>query len=159
MKITLSRARHAFMPRCSGARLPKNQIGAEMVEFSLTVLYFLLLVFFIIEGTRFIFSYTVTSYHANDGLRYAVIRGSEADADDPDNLRADVPITADKIKSYIYGKRLLNFNMNNISATVSGTTPGSNITVTVSYPFYSGIPFLSMLNVTVGSTAKGVVIY
>ncbi len=141
-----------------------RQSGAEMVEFSITIIYFLFLVFLIIEGSRLMFTYTAISYHANDALRYASLRGAEAYQDNPD--RTDLPIDVDKIKNYILGKSVIKLTSGDIVVCIGdsncngNTSVGEPISVTVNYPFHTAIPFLSSyLDKTFAYTTRGEFIY
>ena len=59
-------------------RLKRNSAGDAMVEFAITALVFLLLVFSILNFSMAAYAYNLVSYAAREGTRYASVRGSSA---------------------------------------------------------------------------------
>ena len=63
-------------PACSRSRARRlGQSGQAMVEFALVVPMFLLLLFLIIEGGRFILYYETLNNATREGARYAIVNG------------------------------------------------------------------------------------
>jgi Flp pilus assembly protein TadG len=140
------------------------QRGAELVELALTLSFFLVIFFFIVEGVRLIYSFTSITYLASDAVRYSIVRGAEAAADDPDDHRSDVPATASSIREYLRNNKLISLQDQNIVVNyVDGNNnPGSKIQITINYPF---VPASQIFERFVGdkfiipATCEGVIVY
>ena len=140
-----------------------RQRGAEIIELAFTLVYFIIIIMTIIEGSRLVYSYTSTNYLAREAVRYAVVRGSKAKEMDTGGLRTDVPVNQDHIRSFIRNQGVLQgLKDENIIATFSDDQykkPGSTVTVSVSYPFATGVPLLSIFNFTLSSSAQGTMLF
>jgi Flp pilus assembly protein TadG len=65
----------------SGSRfLRRSEKGQAQVEFALTILFVLLLLFGIIELIMMIYTYTVLANSAKEGVRYAIVHGCDLDS-------------------------------------------------------------------------------
>lgn len=120
----------------SGTR--EGERGATMVEFALTALLFLTLVFGVIGFGQALSTYDLVANAARVGSRYAMVRGSACPA-------ADCPATATSIQTYVRSKSV-GINTANLSVTptyqadaaagctTAANSPGCIVDVTVSYP-------------------------
>ena len=54
----------------------RGQAGQSLVEFALSILFVLFLVFGIIELTIFVYTYNVLADAAKEGVRYAIVHGT-----------------------------------------------------------------------------------
>ena len=120
-----------------------------MVEFALVVLITLTLVFLIIQSALPLYAYSFVSYGARSGARYAMVHGSSSSS----------PATSASVQSYVQG---LSYPLDTGSLTVTTTwnpnkSPGSTVTVVVSYVFRPLGPFLGSSNITMSSTAQALI--
>lgn len=51
----------------------KMQQGVELVEHAITLFFFLILFFVILEGVRMIYSFTLVTQLASDAVRYSIV--------------------------------------------------------------------------------------
>jgi Flp pilus assembly protein TadG len=110
------------------------------------VLVALTLVFAIIQASLALYAYSFVSYGARCGARYAMVHGSNSSS----------PATNSSIQSYVQG---LAYPLNTNSLTVSTTwnpnnSPGSTVTVQVTYVFNPLASFVWSTNVTMSSKAQ-----
>ena len=139
------------------------QQGAELVEHAITLFFFMVIFFVIFEGVRLIYSFTSATHLASDAVRYSIVRGADADADDPDNHRSDIPATADSIKDYVKNNDLISLQNQHIDIIfVDGSNdPGSRIRIAINYPFVPALPMLENFGfaLTIPAVAEGVIVY
>lgn len=131
------------------SRFRKEDRGALQVEFALTILTVLVVVFMLIEMSSAIYAYTVLSEAANEGLRYAIVHSSDADL---------ITNTTNKVTGYA-GLSL--HDMSGLAVVVStpdGQTPPGRVQVTVTYPY---VPYVSFLTSppTMHTYAEGRMVY
>ncbi|WP_454441720.1 TadE/TadG family type IV pilus assembly protein [Vibrio bathopelagicus] len=131
----------------------KNR-GLAIIEFTLVSVLFILIIFTIIEGGRFVYSNSVVTHYAKEGARYASVRGSQAAID---SLRSsDAPATQTSIGSYLTQKSPLG----GLTTTVNWSpdnSVGSEVSVTVSYEFES---ILTLFNdVTISNSATSIIYF
>ena len=117
-----------------------------MVESALSLTVFLTLVFGTIEFGRAAWVYSLTSYLANEGARYAMVRGGASGA----------PADAAAISAYVKG---LAQGVDPASLTVTAAwspdnSPGSTVTIRVNSSLDFSAPFLPGRSLSMGSTAK-----
>ncbi len=120
-----------------------------MVEFALIVLIALTLIFGIIEASLALYAYSFVSYGARCGARYAMVHGSNSSS----------PATASTVQAYVES---LAFPLDTSSMTVTTTwspdnSPGSTVTVAVTYVFKPLADLLLTSNITMSSTAQAVI--
>lgn len=117
-----------------------------MVEFAVTILLLLTVIFGCFEFDRMLMVYTSVANAARVGVRYAIVHGS-------DNPATDV---ADVVKDWAK-IGFLNPDNLDVAVTGAGGTPGTPVTVTVQYP-YDPLTFIP-LGVTLSSTSQGVIVF
>jgi len=120
--------------RKSGDHHPRSgyQRGQEIVEVALTVGFFMLLLFSLMEGIRFVYSYTATTYLSNEALRYAIVRGNRAGQDSTRSAAADAPATPESIKAYLDGLGLLaRLDQTTVTWPDGDKNRGSRVRITV----------------------------
>jgi Flp pilus assembly protein TadG len=135
----------AIGPSTTGRR----QRAQAMVEFAMILLVTLTLIFGIIQASLALYAYSFVSYAARTGARYAMVRGSHSSA----------PATNSSVQTYIQG---LAVALNTSSLTVTTTwnpnnSPGSTVTVSVSYVFAPLAPFVWSSSLTMASTAQALI--
>lgn len=109
-----------------GRPAQRHESGQAMVEFALTIIVTLLLIFGMIDFSRAIYTASVIQWAAQQGARAGIVNASEA------NVRAAVQ-----------GRMA---GLDPTLATISVTRPGNNVVqVDVSYPFEFIIPMISRI--------------
>lgn len=130
------------------------QKGITVIEFTVVSVFFLFAILAIAEGARYIYSQGVMSHVARDGARYASVRGSQA-ATDP-NRSDDAPATESSISDYIEQRS----PVSDVTTEVvwsPDNSPGSEVSVTVTYTFGSSIGLFNDIQLT--STATSIVYF
>ena len=114
------------MKRANDKRRGNGERGAQMVEFALGFLIFLVLVVGIFEGGRLVWTYTTLSHAARQGARYAVVHGER------NPLADDTGITA-AVRAQAVGLPSNGVTVNTVWSD-SNKKGGSIVTVSASYP-------------------------
>lgn len=128
-----------------------KQRGITITEFTIVLPIFLILMFSIIQGGVVIFLYNQVSHAAKEGVRYAVVRGTEAGAD-PARV-GDAPATPQAVTTHVKGKTSLeNLTVSTTWPNAGSKDPGSTVKVEVSYPLASDFIFFPTFNITASST-------
>lgn len=155
----------------TAARALRNEDGSELVEFALSALVLFTLMFGIMDFCRAAYSYHFTTYAAQEGARFAIVRGYDWSGNGKCNTSAPPSFTlpyrceanqAD-VQNYVRSIALpmIDTSNVNVAATWPGTTPdclasksstcsacthvdqqGCMVNVTVSYTFNFFMPFL-----------------
>ncbi len=116
-----------------------------MVEFSLSFVLFILLVFAVMEGGKLIWTWTTLQHGVREGARLAIMQA--------DNASADTNI------SNIIKARTIGIPANDITVTTvwDGTDGGDVVSITASYPMpvmFGGLVFgPSSINLQARSSA------
>lgn len=125
--------------------------GHYLIEFSISLLVLMTLIFGVIEISRMILVYNTVANAARAGVRYAIVRGSDSPTNAASvttvvqNFAAVAPLnTADPPL--------------HISVTNAGGTVGSTVTVTVTYA-YDPMTTLVPFSVNLSSTSEGVIVF
>src|ERR1035438_1567832 len=131
-----------------------DEDAAEIVEFALAATVFFMLIFGIIELCLGIYAGNFVAMAAQQGTRYAMVRGS-GNPSCPSVSSFGCSATATDVQNYVLGLTHpgINLTASNITvtwltttATGSTCTPnsqGCQVEVTVNYPFPLNIPFFS----------------
>ena len=139
----------------------RYQHGVAAVESAIVAPLFILLLLVILDGSRMIYAYSAISHAAREGVRYAVVRGSEAGQDY--RRINDAPATASQIESHVLQRSQ---PLDSITVTTTWSLdsqqqitkdPGQVVTVEVSHDFVSVTPFLP--SVTLSSISSTVIYY
>jgi Flp pilus assembly protein TadG len=146
---------------CAGIlkRLRQSQ-GATLVEFSMVAFLFIIVLLGVIEMGRMALVFTALSDAAHAGVRYAIVHGDDT------GVRATcAPSSCSGITGAVNSYAAAGLiNTSNLTTSVSfpdsATIPGSRVTVTVSYTYDPMVSyFSSKLNVNMGSTSQGVIVF
>lgn len=168
-------------PTLCGSKPPVTrryfQLGTGSVEFAVTISLFLFIVFVTFEGSRLLYSFTVTGHLAREAVRYAEVRGSLMATDSYRINRTDQKATQATIQTFVNSRGLLSpvtakacwganpVPCSNLAATCPDSTTGNNdpndsVSVTVAYQFTSALPaIINFFPSNLCSTARGTVIY
>jgi Flp pilus assembly protein TadG len=142
-----------------------------MVEFALVTVLLVMVLLSVVEMGRMVLVYTTLANSARIGARYAMVHGSDRatgsavyNASGPGN-----PCTCqqvqDVVKSFASAGALDTSRLTitvayPTTATTSLNTPGSPVTVTVSYPYNPLLGyFRTVLNQTLSSTSEAIITY
>lgn len=167
MKLNLQRR---FQPA-------REERGSAIVEFAITVPLLTLIFFGTIQGIFGMYIYHYMAYAAQQGARYAMVRGGTwsqnvatgcATASPPYNCTA----TAADIQTYVRGMGAINPNRLTVNTTWTGTNPdgtttgctgssanskGCLVKVTANYSF-NFVPYLPFTGLTVTATSEKVIL-
>lgn len=139
--------------------------GNQLVEFSLSLALLLTLMFGVLDCSRAMFSYHFATYAAQEGARYAIVRGSHwktnCATSAPPNFTLTYGCVAAQsdVQNYVKSLALPGINQSNMTVTAAwpGTTPdcssgctacsttnkqGCMVKVRVAYQFGFMMPFL-----------------
>lgn len=142
-------------------RLRRSE-GATLVEFSLVALMLVIMLLGVVEIGRMVLVYTALNDAARAGVRYAIVHGSDTGV-----LSTCAPNGCSGINTAVqtYASAGL-INGANVTTSVafpdkgSPDIPGSHVTVTVTYTYDPLISyFSSKLNVGMGATSEGVIVF
>jgi Flp pilus assembly protein TadG len=142
--------------------MPRSEQGQVLVEFALSVLVFLVLVFGILDFGRALYTYHAVSYAARAGTRYAIVRGSACTG------VSGCPATQGSVTSYIESVSP-NLNPSDLNVSVNWVTgntgcpagtsptdsPGCSVQVAITYKFIWLFSFLPATTMT--STSQMVI--
>ena len=140
--------------------------GQTMVEFAISILMILTVIFASIEFDRALLVSSSLANAARAGVRYAIVHGgSRTGTGDPASGATN---TTNVIKAVKYFAQLGLINTDELTINVQypastnvltdpGNSPGSAVIVSVRYP-YKPLTFIPM-NLTLGSTSRGVIVF
>jgi Flp pilus assembly protein TadG len=145
------------------SRRMNGQRGASMVEFAISAMVMLMVVFGIIEFAQLLYSYHTVADAARLGTRWAIVRG--ADCVDvscpagPDDVRAYVRTQVPLLTASNVGVTTTWTNTNTCTAAAyaAANGPGCEVTVTVTYPFSFGVSIWGSGQVNLSSTSSMVI--
>lgn len=145
------------------SRLGHREDGSMLIEFSLSVWTLFLVTFLIFEFCMTIYTYSVLGNAAREGIRYAIVHGSDSSlCSGPGTGCGDA--TGGNIISVVNQYTAVTFHdMTGMTVTPSwpdGTsTPSSRVVVTISYPY---VPYMSLPGFnppTMQVTAEGRIVF
>jgi Flp pilus assembly protein TadG len=128
-------------------RLPHDDSGQGQVEFAISIMVVLVVIFMTMELCSAIYTYVVLSDAANEGVRYAIVNSSD-----------DGTGTQTKVTTYA-ANSLHDMSAMTVSVTYpDGHTIPGRVRVTISYPY---LPYLSLLTAapTMHAYAEGRMVY
>ena len=141
----------------------RGESGQSLVEFALSILFVLVLVFGIIELTVFVYTYNVLADAAKEGVRYAVVHGTgvgAANCSGPGGLGVTcTDSTGTNVQATVSRYTTLSLH-DSTAMTVTPTYPDSSsvapsrVRVTIAYN-YQPIFGFGLSSVTVNAAAEG----
>jgi Flp pilus assembly protein TadG len=141
----------------------RDDRGQSLVEFALSALVLLMLVFGVIEIGRMVLLYTTVSHAARIGTRYAIVHGS--DASSPSGPTSDDTTVIGVVKNFagVGGLDTSNLTVHVNYYSSGGVSPSCNapgcwVKVTASYPYDPLISYFP-ISVTLGSSSEGVITF
>jgi Flp pilus assembly protein TadG len=165
-------------------RLAREERGSALVEFAVTVPLVFLLLFAVLQGIFAMYAYHYTAYAAQQGARFAMVRGYTWSANirtycgtsAPPNftMAYDCEAQASDIQDYVQSLGAINPSNLTINTSSSYVWPGRNpdgtttgctptnskgclVKVTANYTF-NFVPFLPFTGLTMSATSEKVVL-
>jgi len=145
-------------------RQQNGEAGNALVEFTLTMVVILILLFGIVDIGRALFAYDWVSGAARVGARFAMVRGATCTGGVPGGC----PAISSQVTTYI-DSTAIGLNQNDITVNsycrVGETgfnllpcAPGTSVYVQVKYSFSFITPFISQYNWLMTSSSQMVVV-
>jgi len=135
-------------------RWRRDARGAELVEFALASLGFLVVVFSAIEGGRMIWQYNAVAAATKDGVRWAAARGATANTvATPENVRTYILSRMDGMGVSTDD----DYVTTSIEWSDSSKEAGTIVKVTVQKSFTPIVPLTALTSITLQSKAEMVV--
>ena len=120
-------------------RSVQNEEGSALVEFALSSVVLFMTLFGLMASCMALYSYLFVAEAAREASRYAIVRGDSCTG------LSDCPgITSAQLNTYVKNLKYPGINAGNLSASASFTpdkSPGSTVSVTVTYNMALNIPF------------------
>ena len=139
----------------------KSRRGSALVEFALTSVSLLMLIFGVLEMQRMLLVYTTVANSARAGVRYAIVHGSKhigAGVDGPSGPGSTTQVKT-VVKNFASAGLLTTANLNIDVLYSPSNDPSSIVTVTVKYAYDPLVGWFTGLKVTLGSTTQGVITF
>lgn len=144
-------------------RVVRGETGSMLIEFSLSIWVVFLVTFLIFEFCMTIYTYSVLSNAAREGVRYAIVHGTDSSlCSGPSTGCSDS--TGSNVTSQVNNYASVSFHdLSAMTVTPSwpdgASTPNSRVLVTISYSY---IPYLTLPGFTAPQmqiTAEGRIVY
>lgn len=153
-------------------QLVRETRGDSLPEFGISAIVLLMVIFGIMDFSRGLYVYHFVSYAAEEGTRYAVVRGSQFSGTSCSTQAYACDATSTDIQTYVRGLAPPGVTASNITVTTtwSGKLPngtagscsttksvdGCMVQVKVSVPFQFVLSFLPSSSMTFTSTSQAV---
>lgn len=148
-----------------------NCRGQALVEFAMTIVALLALVFGVVEITRLMLCYTTVANSARLGARYAItnssVPGTTVYYADVSNYKSN---TTSVVQNFATAGTLSSSNLTvtvafpdssctgtTSTSTCTGTSPGNRVSVSVSYAYDPLFSYFSLGTINLTSTSEGVI--
>lgn len=154
-------------------RIAGEEHGDAMMEFALSATVLLMTIFGIMDFCRAIYAYHFVSYSAQQGTRYAMVRGAHWGAASCGSTTTQAcNATSANVQSYIQGLAPYGITASSVSVTttwpgtkLSGSTTGCStvnspnclVKVQVNYSFSFLLPFLPKSSLGFTGTSEAVI--
>lgn len=160
----------------------REEEGSQLVEFSISVLALLALIFGALDCCRAMYSYHFVTYAAQEGARFAIVHGYDYNSDGNCGTKAPPNFTmsyrcvaqSSDVQNYVKSIVTPGISASNVTVTTTwpGTTPdcskgcsacanansqGCLVNVKVTYAFGFMLPFLPKGAITFSGTSSKVV--
>jgi hypothetical protein len=137
-------------------RRARGERGAVQIEFVLSFMITIFIMFSMWELVMIVHTMNVLSDAAKEGIRCAVVSGRSCNTPPP-----GCPFDPDKVKCRVWSFARLSFHdMSGLTITMTPSTipaPGERVRIVVSYPF---VPFTALpFNPTIPAAAEGRVVF
>lgn len=158
----------------------RDDSGSQLVEFALSIMILLILLFGIVDFSRAMYSYHFASYAAQEGARYAMVRGASwttsCSTSAPPNFTQSYGCIAAQsdVQNYVRSLSMAGISPSSLTVTTTwpATTPsctsscsacapaatkGCFVKVKVGYKFNFMFPFLPKNALTFSGTSMKVI--
>ena len=145
------------------SRRTRGERGSMLLEFTLSVWMIFLVVFLIFEFCMMVYTYSVLSDAAREGIRYAVVHGTDSGScSGPSSGCGDTG--GSNVTSVVRDYASLSFHdLRGMTVTPTwpdGTsTPGSRVKITLNYPYIAYLQVPGFDSPTMQVTAEGRVVF
>ena len=140
------------------SRKKNSQRGAALVEFALSILVTVFVIFWLFEMVMVVYTYSVLSDAAKEGVRYAIVRGSDVAAAQqcsPTSTTGVVSAVTDYAKMSLHDVSAITVTPNFVDG--DNVAPHLvQVIVTYTYVPYIHLPFTSP---TIATKAEGRIVY
>jgi Flp pilus assembly protein TadG len=151
--------------------------GGSLVESGISISLLLMIIFGIIDFSRVLYSYHFVSSAAQQGARYAIVRGADWPSSCASATSYSCQASTANIKTYVQSLASMGITAANVvvtptwpQQTVNGATTGCNTTATqadqgcvvkvqVSYTFHFFLPYLPTAGLPMTATSEQVIAY
>jgi Flp pilus assembly protein TadG len=166
------------MPKHRGwRRLARGERGDSLVEFGIAISVLLMVVFGVIDCSRALYSYHFVSSAAQQGARYAIVRGGDWPSSCASAASYGCQASPANIKTYVQSLASMGITASNVAVTptwpqqtVNGTATGCNtsgtqndqgclVKVQVTYTFHFFLPYLPKSALPMTATSEQVIAY
>lgn len=159
-------------------RLASEEVGAELVEFAMSALILMAFIVIVIGFSMFMYTYHFVSSAAEEGVRYAAVRGYTWSKTTTTNCSStviyDCTATAANIQTYVQSLATGGINASNVTINETTLWPGETpdgvacspaysqgclVKVTVSYTFNFSkfFPLAKIGNLSISATSAGAI--
>jgi Flp pilus assembly protein TadG len=175
--VSKATSKHGGPKHRGWRRFARGERGDSTIEFGIAISLLLMLVFGIIDCSRALYSYHFVSYAAQQGARYAIVRGG----DWPNSCAAvtsySCEASAANIKTYVQSLATLGITGGNVAVTstwpqetVDGIATGCNTSATednqgclvkvqVTYTYHFFLPYLPTAGIPMTATSEQAIAY
>jgi Flp pilus assembly protein TadG len=158
-------------------RFACGEHGDSLVEFGIVMSVLMMLIFGIIDCSRALYSYHFVSGAAQQGARYAVVRGGDWPSSCVSATSYSCEASAANIRTYVQSLASLGITGGNVvvtptwlQQTVNGAATGCNtsstqadegclVKVQVSYTYHFFLPYLPTGGIPMTATSEQVIAY
>lgn len=144
-------------------QLAREQCGSMLIEFVVSVWILFLLTFLIFEFCMTIYTYSVLSNAAREGVRYAIVHGTDSSScSGPSSGCGDN--SGSNVSTVVRGYAAVSFHdLSGMTVTPSWpdgrSTPSSRVKVAINYPYIAYLVLPGFNPPTMQITAEGRIVY
>ena len=174
-----SRSRLSLFLRSDMERLARDEGGSALVEIAISIMLLMTLIFSVFEVSMAVYSYHFLANAAQEGARYAIVRGgSWIPACDGNGTAGSgygssmCKASPADIANYVASRNFPGLHVaaanvcvqyfssppatasTTCTANTSPNTPGSTVQVTITYPFTITVPLVPSYNFSMSSTSQ-----
>ena len=158
-------------------RFAREERGGTLVEFAISASLLLMVIFGVMDCARAMYAYHFVAYAAQEGARYAMVRGNDWSIACASATSNACKASAANVQSYVQGLAPMGISSSSIVVTPSwpqtnarGSGTGCNtaatqnspeclVKVQVTYAFHFVLPFLPTPALNMSATSEQVIAY
>ena len=129
----------------------RDDAGSSLIELAFALPIYMMLIFGFISATLLLLVYSNITYTSRAAARYASVR----------SLTSQTPCTAASVKSFVLASTPFTDGgqLSSSSTWSPDNNVGNAVTVTVTVIYPTGLPYFSIQNLTLSSTAVSTIIH